>query len=281
MSKLLPSISGVACFIWVTGWTWIFSEGKNSETDISNQTPINILIDSSQYQVQHPFSFKFSEATPIIAENLHPILKSVAHRLVSQPSLRLVIVGICSPTEANNSSFPNLGVARAESIKSLLTTIGADGDKIETTGILAENLFEVDGHLTGLVYFNFTKLNAENQPLVAENPKEEPASSKSKFTSFFYEYGNYKVEKHHLGLLKSLQTELREDSDRSVVLSGYSTPEEEAESTRINLAEMRALAIRRYLVDHGVRRSQIEVKTKPSMAQSSSEMSVSVELIQK
>ncbi len=281
MSKLLPSLSGVACFIWVTGWTWIFSEGINSETDFSSQSPINIILDSSQYKVQHPFSFKFSEATPIIAENLHPILKSVAHRLKSEPSLRLVIVGICSPLEGNNSSFPNLGVARAESIKSLLSTIGADVDKIESNGILADNLFEVDGYLTGLVYFSFMEQNVENKPLLAEKLKEEPASSNSKFTSFFYEYGNYKVEKHHLGLLNSLKAELREDLSKSVVLSGYSTPEEEAESTRINLAEMRALAIRRYLVDHGVRRSQIEVKTKPSMAQSSSEMTVSVELIQK
>ncbi len=281
MSKLLPSISGVACFLWVTGWTWIFSEGKQEAIPTSNRTPINIIIDSSQYLVQHPFSFDYSEATPIVDENLIPVLKSIGHQLYEKPKVKLAVVGIYSPSEDNESSFANLGIARAESIKSLLTSNGAAAEQISTSGMLADNLFEVDGKLTGVIYFNIEAQKPDNQVVAIEEKKAEASNIQSGITSFKYKYGNYKVEKEQLAFLKKLQFELQKDAEKTVVLSGYSAPEEEAASTRVNLAEMRALAIRRYLVDHGVRRSQIEVIAKPSMAKSSSEMTVNIQVVKK
>ncbi|GEM_PF-6704497 len=281
MSKLLPSITGVACFLWVSGWTWIFSEGKQAAIEGSNQTPINILIDSLQYEVQHPFAFKFSESTPIISEGLHPVLKSVAKKIRKQPSSKLKIVGIYGHTESNQTSLPNLGLARAEAIKSLLVNGGAATEQIETKGLEVENLFRVDNKLTGVIYFSFTKQDVDYQAVVAERTNDVADNLASGVTSFFYKYGDYKVEKHHVPFLKQLLNELRKNPEKTVELTGYSAPEEEAESSRVNLAEMRALSIRRYLVDHGVRRAQVEVIAKPSMAKSSSEMTVSIQVLEK
>ena len=157
MSKLLPTISGVACFLWVSGWTWIFSEGKPDSTSSSNPTPINLLIDSLQYHVQHPFSFEYSEAMPIITENFHPVLKSLTQRLVKQPKIKLSIIGVYGPIELNETTFPNLGLARAEGIKSLLVSSGATSEQIETMGMPSDNLFEVEGMLTGIIYFKFNQ----------------------------------------------------------------------------------------------------------------------------
>ncbi len=281
MSKLLPSISGVACFLWVSGWTWIFSEGKQVTTVGSNHTPINIFIDSLQYQVQHPFAFEYSEATPIISESLHPALKTVAKKIENQPTCKLKIVGVYSHFEDNLTSFPNLGVARAEAIKSLLVASGALSELIETVGLEADNLFLVDEKLTGVIYLSFSKQNVEYQAVAAEDARDVSKETASTVSSFYYNYGDYKVENHHRTFLKALQNELQRDAEKTVILTGYSTPEEEAESSRINLAEMRALSIRRYLVDHGVRRAQVEVKAKPSMAKSSSEMTVSIQVVKK
>lgn len=280
MSKLLPSISGVACFLWVTGWTWIFSEGKTAAKAISNQDPINILLDSSQYDVQHPFSFYYSEATPIIEENLLPVLKHISQELAEQPYTRLTITGIYSVSEKNSSSFANLGLARAASIKSLLEANGTASERIQTKGLLVDNLFSSGGKLTGVVYFKTEEVKIE-VPAENENPISGGETFSKGTKSFFYKYGDYKVENGHLTYLKTLKEELKKDFKKTAILNGYSTAEEEAESARINLAEMRAMAIRRYLVDNGVRRSQIEVSAKPSMAKSSSEMTVTVQVVKK
>lgn len=283
MSKLLPSLSGVACVIWVSGWTWIFSEGKKATLDISNQAPINILLDSVQYKVQHPFAFEFAEATPIVSEQLHPVLKSVVNHLAENPELQLKITGIYGLKEDNLTNFPNLGIARAEAVKSMLGTAGASLVNIVTSSMAVDNLFDIDGKLTGVIYFHYSSKILENQT-VATNDKSSDITTGSSIIedvqTFNYSYGDYKVEKRHHDYLNNLRRDLRDNPDKSVVLTGYSTPEEEAESSRINLAEMRALAIRRYLVDTGTRRAQIVVKAKPSMARSSSEMIVSIQVVE-
>lgn len=278
MSKLLPAISGVACFLWVSGWTWIFSEGKQATTPSPNHTPINIFIDKAQYQVQHPFSFNFSEATPIIAEDLHPALHSIVEKLEGDPHSILKIIGVYSPFEGNKTSFQNLGLARAEAVKSLLISSGAVNMDMETAGMMAENLFEVDGKLTGVIYFDFIEQKADNQLVEKEEIKSKIRKSVSSTKSFYYKYGDYKVEKGNIAFLKSLASDLKKDGGRTVEVTGYSAPEEEAASSSIDLAEMRALAVRRYLVDHGVRREKIIVGAKPSMAKSSSEMIVSIQI---
>ncbi len=283
MSKLLPSLSGVACVIWVSGWTWIFSEGKQATLDISNQAPINILLDSVQYKVQHPFAFEFAEATPIVSEQLHPVLKSVVSHLDENPEFQLKITGIYGLKEGNQTNFPNLGIARAEAVKSMLGTAGASLDKVVTSGMAVDNLFEMNGKLTGVIYFHYSSKVLENQTVATSDKNKETRLedlSNEEVEAFNYNYGDYKVEKRHHDYLNNLRRDLRDNPDKSVVLTGYSTPEEEAESSRINLAEMRALAIRRYLVDSGTRRAQIVVKAKPSMARSSNEMIVSIQVVE-
>lgn len=280
MSKLLPSISGVACFLWVTGWTWIFSEGKSDTETVANQSPINILLDTSQYHVQHPFAFLYSEATPIIEENLIPVIKSLSHEISEQEDSRLIITGVYGLAEKNTSTFANLGLARAASIKSLLEANGVADNLIEIAGLPTENLFSSQGKLTGVIYFRTERRQAVNQQVEPETPASSTRTILHGTKSFYYKYGDYKVEKQHLTYLKTLKEELKKDFKKVAILNGYSTAEEEAVSSRINLAEMRALAIRRYLVDNGVRRSQIEVRAKPSMATNSSEMTVTVQVVE-
>lgn len=282
MSKLLPSITGVACFFWVSGWTWIFSVGKQAATPSPDQTPINILIDSLQYQVQQPFSFEFSEATPIIPADLHPALGTISKKLNETPDLTLNISGIYSPQEKNRTSAANLGEARALAIKAILVADGAAADRISISGLVADNLFEVNKKLTGIIYFSFTNQTQgiDNQgvkklELPAKNSKAAQLSK-----SFYYKIGDYKLAQSHLPFMKDLTSKLKQNLNATVELTGYSEAEEEAASSKVNLAEMRALAVRRYLVDHGVRRSQITVKAKPSMARTQEEMIVNIQVFE-
>ncbi|MBI5917481.1 MAG: OmpA family protein [Bacteroidetes bacterium] len=281
MSKLLPHLSGVACFLWVSGWTWIFSEGKNTAAAASGQPPpISIFIDSVRYDVQHPFAFEFSGATPIVAENLLPAIKSVARNLQKSASVMLTITGIYSPHEYNETPWPNLGLARAEAVKTMLTTSGAPPEKIQVKSLEASNFFKIDGKLVGVIYFSYSSQVVENQIVNEGKQDAVEAEEPTPAHTFFYKYGDFKVEKKNIAYLDSLRKLLRNNPENKVLLTGYSTPDEEAAST-VRLAEIRALSVRRYLVDHGVRRVQIEVKAKPSMAQNSEQRIVSIQIIER
>ncbi len=282
MSKLLPTITGVACFLWVSGWTWIFSEGKQAASPSPDQTPINILIDSLQYQVQQPFSFDYSEATPIIQADLHPALNSISQKLNESNELSLKILGVYSPHEKNKTSAANLGEARALAIKSILVANGAVPEKIAVAGLVANNLFEINKKLTGAIYFSFVEASqtVSNHKLEPTAPSSKKHASTVFAKSFYYKFGDYKLPKNQISFMKELASKLKKNSSSSVELTGYSEAEEEEVSSKVNLAEMRALSVRRYLVDHGVRRSQIVVKAKPSMAQNPDEMAVTIQFFE-
>ncbi|MBK8566280.1 MAG: OmpA family protein [Saprospiraceae bacterium] len=281
MSKLLPLLAGAACFLWVSGWTWMLSDGKQSAANAS-QSSINIFVDSVRYKVQHPFAFEYSDATPVVAENLLPAIKSVAKKLDSDKKANLKVIGVYSPMEDNETSFPNLGIARAEAVKSMLESSGASPDVISTVGLESANLFQMDGKLTGAIYFSFSNPTAEELHATEVKGEDEVDESEleeySEAESFYYKYGDYKVVKSHVPYLKRLAKLLKDQPKSKVVLTGYSGHEEEAASDRINLAEMRAMSIRRYLVDQGVRRAQIEVKAKPAMSQNGKEMIVAIQI---
>ncbi len=281
MSKLLPLLAGAACFLWVSGWTWILSDGEQTANN-SSQSPINIYVDSVRYKVQHPFAFRYSDATPVVAENLLPVIKSVAKKLDADKKSSLKITGIYSQQEENETSFPNLGIARAEAVKSMLESSGANSEQIATVGMESANLFQMDGKLMGTIYFSFSAPESKEMQATDVKGEDEVDESEleeySEAESFYYKYGDYKVVNSHVPYLKKLLKILKEQPRTKVVLTGYSGQEEEAASDRINLAEMRALSIRRYLVDHGARRAQIEVKAKPAMSQNGKEMIVAIQI---
>jgi outer membrane protein OmpA-like peptidoglycan-associated protein len=259
----------------------MLADGKQSGAD-SGQTPFNVYVDSVRYKVQHPFAFEYSDATPVVAENLLPAIKSVVKKLDADKKASLKVIGVYSPFEENETAFPNLGIARAEAVKSMLESSGANSGQISTVGLESANLFQMDGKLTGAIYFSFS--NASTVELQATDVKGEDEEAEteleeySEAESFYYKYGDYKVVKGHVPYLKKLIKLLKEQPKSKVVLTGYSGHEEEAVSDRINLAEMRAISIRRYLVDHGVRRAQIEVRAKPAMSQNGKEMIVAIQI---
>lgn len=277
MSKLTPALSGLACFLWVSGWTWIFSEGKQKIPNSDNPIPFKVWLNNEQYQVQQPFVFDLGQAMPVMTEQLHPVLKELARNLQANPGNVLTITGIYSKEEQNETKFANLGLARASAVKALLTTAGADEGKVRIVGMESTNLLLVKEKLVGAVYFQFEK-NGKH-PIADATPVEEKiVNSTPNHSTFNFDFGEYKVKKQHLSDLNDLRRQLRDNPTLRILVSGYSSQEEEASSQKVDLAERRAMAIRRYLVDHGIRRAQISVKAKPGMAENDSEMVVTVEV---
>ncbi|MFQ5448186.1 MAG: OmpA family protein, partial [Saprospiraceae bacterium] len=135
----------------------------------------------------------------------------------------------------------------------------APADNIEIKGLPTASSIMEGERLLSAVDFNFSEKRKDTllvaiPPAVGE--KERVWSTISYVTGG---YGLQNANKNPKPMLDSLRHFLRTNRDKKVIINGYSEKSEEAKLPG-NLAEKRAKAVRRYLVDTGVRRSQIEVK---------------------
>ncbi len=76
-------------------------------------------------------------------------LKEIAAYLENRPSRKLVLNGYYLPSEKNTSGFPNLGLVRANKIKSILVGLGAPARQIVTKGLVNPKLETISSPLYG------------------------------------------------------------------------------------------------------------------------------------
>jgi outer membrane protein OmpA-like peptidoglycan-associated protein len=255
----------------------VFSS-QSSEVPTSTDSSFSVSFDSIRYNSSDIFKFNFSESLPSIPEENQAVFQSISSHLLNSPDVTLTLTGLYSPDEQNMTTYPNLGIARAESIKTLLVEKGAPREQILTRYLNTNSSFQVDGKLMGSVYFSFTN-DSEPQTGQAEAIAAEVAEPASTPGSHILRFpaGDSRLDKVYSGLLDTLRDELQADENRIILIQGYSLPDEERK-TADNMAELRARAVRRYLVDHGVRRRQIEVKAHAGKARSSKERIVILEI---
>ncbi len=274
MSKLNPSFPGVACILWIAGWTYWFSGelDQRREPTVGLDSSFSIAHNEFSVTSAEVFYFNPSESFPSIPESNQPVFQSLAIYLAKNQSVTLTLTGTYNREEQNLSEFQNLGLARAEALKNILVEKGAPKENILTKSLAANNFFQSHGKMIGGVYFLFAEKTA------ATTPTEPSVAENSAFRHvFFYDINEYGLKKKNLPYLDSLRNYLRSEPSKKVVITGYSEQDEE-ESTSLKLAEMRAKAVRRYLVDNGVRRKQITAKARPGTAKNDKERVVTLSL---
>jgi OOP family OmpA-OmpF porin len=182
-----------------------------------------------------------------------------------------------SPVEHNKTTHANLGIARAEAIKSFLTSAGAPPENIQCEGLEVNNIMLIEDKIYGGVYFRFSqdatteKRTAESEEVQGEKSQtlsEKPAGNVQYIR---FRAGSYKLndsDERTLPMLDRLVAASKKRTSDKIIITGFSEKEEDA-ATSVKLAEARARSIRRYLVDNGVRRSQIQLKFKTGLSDSS------------
>jgi OmpA-OmpF porin, OOP family len=120
---LLITWMGLSVFWHVCEIKGLCSEflGKEETAVITPTLPPLRIRDGNRFEViaQGNIAFGKSGATPDLSA-VHEALDSLAYYLRMHPMQRLTILGAFSSEETNSSSYPDLGIARAESIKKYL-----------------------------------------------------------------------------------------------------------------------------------------------------------------
>lgn len=278
---------GIACTAWVAGWAWYLAPKAGPYDDVGpHQADLKseLFIGGDTISLQNGPTFPFSGASPDLPPDFQQAAESIQQYLQNNPRLRLHIAGIFSAQERNLTPSQNLGLARAESLKLQLVNRGVAVGQIATAGMESSNLVVANGKVLNGLLLRFDSLQiVDNQEVVSKNKIAEnkvgstPKGVSAEAKTFAYRAGEYRLDKKNIPALEKIRKQLKADPTLILSLTGYSGQEEEAAS-KYNLAEIRALMVRRYLVDHGIRRSQIEVGAKPGMALQPSEQIVLLNL---
>ena len=133
------------------------SNNAFSVTDKSNGMHI--------YAEQDNFNFKtssFSILKPISGQVSTSVLK-LKDYLLANPSKTVDITGYYKSKEVNNSAFPNLGLARSNSVKNYLVSRGIPSKQIDTTGKLNDTIeADATNTLFGPLTFNVLNIDAND-----------------------------------------------------------------------------------------------------------------------
>jgi len=264
MSKLLAPVSGFACIVWLSAWFWFLSR-ELAEDEPSSTFPkatISVHDGDFEFTTENVPHFLISSPTLLEYPDRISVFDVIASRLKGDSSKQLKILGYQAKFE--QPGFPaNLALSRAGAVKYKLVSLGVDEASLVVAGFEVDNLLLLKDKVINGVQFEFLE---KPQNFVKEAAVEKPAVSNkidpSKIPPFTYKAGKYKladIQSSPKSILDSLRVYLRNHPEKKITITGYSN-KSEAAKTSSNLAESRAMALRRYLVDTGLRRDQINVK---------------------
>lgn len=112
------------------------------------------------------FRFAENSANPEpLSEKLEDVLRNTADYLQNNVAKLLTITGWYDESEENTTLFPDLGFARANSIKERLKSLGVPAEQLVTDGDIADADNLQDGLITNGITFNFSETDGTDTRL--------------------------------------------------------------------------------------------------------------------
>jgi OmpA family len=159
MRKLLPLIFGVLTLIWLVGGTVWYRKNFCDVPVIAQPSPptVSIREGSQTFAVQTPIVFSFADSRPLFMSESIVSLKKTADEITDNRYKSLVIKGYYTSKEKKLNPSLDLGMKRAEAIKTVLQSLGAIDDDIELQSFRSENLQFMNNQLQDGVEFDIVE----------------------------------------------------------------------------------------------------------------------------
>lgn len=223
--------------------------------------PFAIANGNFDYSTKDNFNFDLSSANlrlPV-SEKVDFGIYKLKDYLAENAGKVINITGLYSSKEANNTAFPNLGLARANDVKNYLVKLGIPSSKTNTFGQLKDELLPLDGILLGPVNFNLAdKAEDESETITAllEKIKANPLI-------VYFETGeasiNLSAEQRQK--VADIAQYLDKVEGAKCLVIGH-TDNTGSRTTNISLAKDRADFVKSYLVRNGILENTIESSSK-------------------
>jgi hypothetical protein len=159
--KILPPVFGIATIGWIIGGTiWFDKQLNNNNIRVFSQSSsFNGSVVPKINSLPRPICFNSGSATPIFySENLAE-LRNTAAFLIKYNHQSLILTGLSDKRERAADTSINLGFARAEAIKTTLTTFGAPNNSLELRTEQKENLIGANNKVCDAVKMAYVNNN--------------------------------------------------------------------------------------------------------------------------
>ena len=279
----------VLLLLWMGGSTWwhvckikqlcLDGPPTASATATVAMPPLSI-IDGDRLNLNVPGNFSYAKSGAVAsAAAIGNTVQTLADYLKANPTRKLTINGYYRADEQNPTTYPNLGVARAEDIKAQLVKLGAFPDQLTTAGVLLDGTntdlmpYSAKGDsLYGGLAFAFS---GEAPAPVAEKTEkvllktEEALADAQKFTSVFKPIDLY-FKTGQSGYIQTEDTKkffdeaekyLKENKGKKLLLTGH-TDDKGPEGVNMELSKARAGNVKSRLKKAGIDGDQIVVEAK-------------------
>jgi len=201
----------------------------------------------STKSIQH-FTFPKASDAPTIPAKARESFQSLATYLKKNPDRQAMLTGYYEKTEKNNTSFGNLGIARAEAIKKKMIAWGAPAATVYCVGKMQNGLDFKNNLLHNGVKFTFR--NTPNERLLKP------------LNVYFQSGSNTIIENDDLrNYFKELRGYTTQNPKAKVTITGHTDSKGDA-AKNLQLGQERADFIRGYLMDKGYKRSMFSTGSK-------------------
>ena len=273
----------VLLVLWMIGSTWwhvckikqlCADDAPSAATTAAIALPGLTIADGDRFRLDLPGNFTFAKSGANANMNrLGGSLDSLTAYLKANPGRTLEITGYYASSEINNTSFANLGLARAEGIKQYLVQQGIPASSLTTKGVLLDSLtFTPKGDsLYGGLNFAFggAALTAPAPVTISGPTTEDELAKAEKYTSVFKPIDLY-FPLNEANYIKTPDTQkffeeavkyLNEHKDKKLLLTGH-TDSSGPDDVNMRLSQDRANDVKAKLRKLGINGDQIETRAK-------------------
>ena len=182
-------------------------------------------------------------------------LDSLATYLAANPGKRLNIVGYYSSAETNSTTYPDLGIARAEGIKSYLVSQGANAALLTTSSQLMDDIVFSPDSMRGGIALNIKDPIPDSEESLANAQKYEGVF---KPMDLYFPTGSASYIKTDANrqFIEEAQKYLAANPGKKLLLTGH-TDNDGNDAMNMTLSKQRAAAVKRQLTRTGIAADQL------------------------
>lgn len=208
----------------------------------------NLVFDESGFEYSQPLS-----------DSIQTVYQQTADYLKTKPNRAIKITGLYKEGETNSSLFPNLGLARANAVKQILTNLNVPAQQILTEARVQPDLIFQKGKLTGGIDYSFADLEGTSDNEVADLEKNLDIGPLILY--FQTNAQSLSLNTQQRQYFSDLNQYLSLKPNTTINVTGH-TDNRGNRAYNIELARQRAAFAKGYLVRNGIKESQINVASK-------------------
>jgi OOP family OmpA-OmpF porin len=256
--------------VWIAGSTWwhvckikllCSFPSANVIAEPAPEIPSLSITDGESLALTSLYNFSFARSgNKANVSKISTELDSVAGYLRQFPDKRIILTGLYASNEINATSFPNLGIARAEDIKAYYVSKGFRPSVFITKGSSAQDLTFIGDSLWGGIEYAFTDALTLTENSLAEQQKFEGIF---KPLDLYFNTGSVSFIRtdDNERFLEEARLFLSQNKDKKLLLTGH-TDNVGAPADNMRLSMERAESVKELLTESGIPADQISADAK-------------------